>query len=406
MTTSNYIQKQISDFQKWGWSGISTKIKNRVSNPIIKLKIKKTFSLAKKRNQKTILIINGAEKTVSEIHRIFHLEDKLNLIDIPYLTLTDNLLNRLISNKIYDFDLLYIHRCYYQKNIASLIQKFKSKGKKVIYDIDDLIFDKSQLKNISFLKNTNDNIRQHFIKNTNNYLKIMKMTDLVITPTNFLSKYINDKYHLKTEVLRNHLDQESLNNGQKIFIKSKNKTNKELTVGYFSGTKTHDKDFKIIQESLQKSLTKNPNLKLKIVGILNTDSSLSKFKNQIITHKKVPYKKLMNLYQGVDINIAPSEVNNDFCESKSELKYFFAGACGIPTIASATDAFRYAIKNGVNGYLCYKNDDWKKYLEELINNPKKRLSIGKKAFKHVHQEYTPKYQSQELAKILKKIKFL
>lgn len=402
----NYIQKQINDFKEWGWSGILTKIKNRISNPIIKIKIKKTLFLAKKQNKKTVLIINGAEKTVSEIHRIFHLEDKLDIDNIVHFTLTGNLLNRLVTKKIYDFDLLYIHRCYCQENIVNLIKKFKSNGKKIIYDVDDLIFDKDQIKKISFLKNANNNIRQHFIKNTDSYLKIMKMADLIITPTDFLSKYINDKYHLKTEVLRNHLDQKSLDNGKKIFIKNEDKIKKEINIGYFPGTKTHQKDFETIDHTLQMLLQKYPFLKLKIVGDPSLAVFFSKTKNQVIVHKKVPYRKLMKLYRNVDINLAPSEINNDFCEAKSELKYFFAGACGIPTIASATNAFKYAIKNDVNGYLCYKNEDWNKYLEELINKPNKRSSMGQKAFQHVQQEYNPNYQSQEFKKILKEIGFL
>lgn len=402
----NYIKKQIEDFEEWGLAGVLTKIKNRVSNPIVKVKIKKNLLLAKSKNKKTILIVNGAEKTVSEIHRIFHLENKLNIINTPHVTLTGNLLNRLVTKKIYNFDLLYIHRSYCQDNIVNLINKFKDSGKKVIYDIDDLIFDKDKLDKIAFLRTTDKYTFNHFVKNTDNYLKIMKMADLIITPTDFLSEYIKNKYHLKTGVLRNHLDQKSLDNGKNIFIKNKNKKNEDIIIGYFPGTKTHQKDLEIINETLQKLLQKYPYLKLKIVGDPSLAAFFDQTKNQIILHKKVPYKKLMKLYRDVDINLAPSEINNDFCESKSELKYFFAGACGIPTIASATNAFEYAIKNGVNGYLCYKDKDWDKYLEELINNRQKRLSMGKKAFSHVQEKYNPTYQSQELKKILEKINFL
>jgi len=399
-----YLKKQIRDFKKWGWSGVKTKIKNRLNSPTITYKIIKILN--SKNTKKTILILNGAEKTVSEVHRVFHLGDKLSIIKIPYLTITVNLFNHLITKKIYDFDLLYIHRSYYQDNIAQLINKFQSKGKKVIYDVDDLIFDKDQIKKISFLKNADHNIRQHFTENTNNYLKIMKMADLVITPTDFLSKYIKDKYKIKTEVLRNHLDQKSLDAGKKIFIKNRNKNKKNIVIGYFPGTKTHQSDFEIIETSLFNLLGKYPNLKLKVVGELSLNKIFKKYKNQVIKQGKVPYSKMMSIYKDVDINLAPLEMNNDFCEGKSEIKYLFAGACGIPTVASATDAFKYAIKNDVNGYLCYQDKDWYKYLEELISNQEKRLSMGKKAFNHVQEKYSPTYQSRELKKILRKINFL
>ena len=403
---SKYLKKQLDDFKEWGWSGIFTKIKNRVSNPIVKIKIKRKLALAKNKNKKTILIINGAEKTVSEIHRIFHLEDKLNKVNVLYTTLTGNLINRLATKKIHNFDLLYIHRAYCQDNIVNLINILKNKNKKIIYDVDDLIFDKDQIKKISFLKNSDPITSDHFIRNTENYLKITKMADLVVTPTNFLSNYIKNKYHIKTAVLRNHLDQKSLDKGKEIFIANKNKNSSEIIIGYFPGTKTHQKDFETINKILQKILLKYPQLKLKIVGDKSLITFFDKTKEQIVFHKKVPYKKLMELYRDIDISLAPSEINNDFCESKSELKYFFAGACGIPTIASATDAFKYAIKNDENGYLCYKNQDWVEYLEELINHRQKRISMGKKAFDHVQKEYNPDHQSLELKKLLKKINFI
>ncbi len=400
-----YFKKQVIDFQKYGWAGVFTKIKNRLIYPILKIRIKKILKTAKNYHRKSILIVNGAEKSVSEIHRVKHLEDKLKILNIPFLSLTDNLLNRFTPRNINKFNLLYIHRCPYKNNIITLINDFKNQHKLVIYDIDDLIFDKDQLKKISFLKNMNSRFCHQFIQNTDVHLKIMKRCDFTITPTKFLSQYINKKYKIHTKVLRNHLDQSSLDKGRKIYQAQKQSQNKNITIGYFSGTKTHDKDFQIIQPSLQKLLTQNPNLNLKIVGILDINSSLNKFKNQIITHKKVPYKRLMNLYKGVDINIAPLEINNDFCESKSELKYFFAAACGIPTVASATDAFKHAIKQGENGYLCKNSSDWYQYLNRLIQNKKERLVMGKKAFIQTKQEYSPKYQAKQLKKILEEVKF-
>lgn len=399
---TTFILKHITDFKRDSWNGVLIKIKNRFNIPIILHNIK----LINKNSLKSVLIINGAQGAVSEIHRVYHLTYKLKKLNIPHLVITTNLLNKLHLKNLYDFNLLYIHRSIPLIKVVELIKIFHNSDKVIIYDIDDLIFEKNEIQKISFLKYSEPRFRKEFIQKTKNYLNIMKMADLIITPTDFLSKYIKDKYHINTEVLRNHLDQKSLDNGKNIFTKNKNKIKKDIIIGYFPGTKTHQKDLEIINETLQGLLQKYPQLKLKIVGDPSLASFFQATKKQIILHKKVPYKKLIKLYRDVDINLAPSEINNDFCESKSELKYFFAGSCGIPTIASATNAFEYAIKNGVNGYLCYKDKDWDKYLEELINNKPKRLSMGKKAFKHVQEKYNPNYQSQELKKILEKINFL
>lgn len=404
---TNYIKKQIDDFNKYGWLGVQLKLKNRIISPFIKKKAKKILSQSKLRNKKSILIINGARKTVSEVHRVFHFQDKLKLLDIPHLTINDSLINRIPLNNLTGFNLLYIHRSKSQENLKKLIEKYHQQNKKIIYDIDDLIFDPDQINNISFLKVAKKSIYKYFIDDANEHLEIMKMADLVTTPTDFLSNYINKKFKIPSLVLRNHLDQKSLDKGKDIFDKKNNlkDNNDKITIGYFPGTKTHQKDFETIEKIIISLLKKYPKLILKIVGELSIDNLSKEVNKQIIKQKKVPYKKFMEVYRDVDINLAPLEMNNDFCEGKSELKYFFAGACGIPTIASATDAFKHAITNGENGYLCYKPNDWKKYLIELINNKKKCYQIGKNTFNQTNQEYTPQYQAKQLDKILKKINF-
>ena len=401
------IKKQINDFHKYGWSGIQLKIKNRVISQFVRKKAKTISSKAKLNNQKSILIVNGAEKTVSEIHRVFHLQNKLKLLKIPNFTITSNIINRLPIKDLTNFDLLYIHRSNTEGKILDLIDQYHKLKKPVIYDIDDLIFDKDKVNNITFIQKGDKLFCKNFTDLARQHLKIMKMVDLVTTPTNFLSNYANKKFKISSAVLRNHLDQNSLDKGAIIFDKKNNakNINSKITVGYFPGTKTHQKDFETIENILFDLLSKYPNLRLKIVGELSLNDLPKKIKKQIFKQKKVPYKKIMEIYEDVDINLAPLEMDNDFCEGKSELKYFFAGACGIPTIASATDAFKYAIHHQKNGYLCYNSKDWKNYLIEMIENKKKRFEIGKNAFIHTNQEYTPKYQAKQLNKLLKKVNF-
>lgn len=391
----SFIKKHIKDFKRDGWSGVFIKIKNRIDLPVVLNKIEQTNL----NQSKSILIINGAQGAVSEIHRVYHLEDKLRILNIPFVTVTTNLLNKLQIKDLLGFNLLYIHRSDPSIKVVELIQNYHSLGKKVIYDIDDLIFDSDQIEKINFLKNADLNFRKSFTKKTNDYLRIIKMSDLIITPTDFLSDYIKNKYHICTRVLRNHLDQINLDQGEMIH-KEKEKNQNQITIGYFPGTKTHQIDFETIKAPLLKLLEKHPYVKLKIVGELLAEDIPENIKHQIFFQKRVPYKKLMSLYSDIDINLAPLEMNNDFCEAKSELKYFFAGACGIPTIATDTRAFRHSIINDKNGFLCKNKKDWEKYLNYLIKNKKQIKKTGDQAFKQVNQEYTPQSQSKKLITII------
>ena len=44
--------------------------------------------------------------------------------------------------------------------------------------------------------------------------------------------------------------------------------------------------------------------------------------------------------------------------SKSELKFFEAGILGIPTVAAATQTFREAIDDGVDGFVASSAEEW------------------------------------------------
>jgi len=81
----------------------------------------------------------------------------------------------------------------------------------------------------------------------------------------------------------------------------------------------------------------------------------------------------------VDINLAPLVLNDPFCESKSELKFFEAGVVGVPTVAVANRTFSEAISDGVDGFLAKDTDEWVQKLEKLILEPNLRQKMGQKA---------------------------
>ena len=77
-----------------------------------------------------------------------------------------------------------------------------------------------------------------------------------------------------------------------------------------------------------------------------------------------------------DINLAPLEPGNPFCEAKSELKFFEAAIVGVPTIASATEPFAAAIEDGVSGLLATDTQGWRRALDLLVTSEDRRRAIG------------------------------
>ena len=96
-----------------------------------------------------------------------------------------------------------------------------------------------------------------------------------------------------------------------------------------------------------------------------------------------PLSELPEEMARFDINLAPLEFGNPYCEAKSELKFFEAALVDVPTIASPTGPFRRAIEHGKTGFLAAGTDDWYTYGKRLIEDPELRGRVGREAYNEV-----------------------
>ena len=90
----------------------------------------------------------------------------------------------------------------------------------------------------------------------------------------------------------------------------------------------------------------------------------------------------------IDINLIPLVSDDPFTESKSELKFFEAGILKVPTVAAATDPFRRAVEDGVDGFVANGIEEWTEKLENLIINKELREKIGEKAREKAIEKYS------------------
>src|SRR6202035_5617488 len=78
---------------------------------------------------------------------------------------------------------------------------------------------------------------------------------------------------------------------------------------------------------------------------------LAAVEHQIEWRLMRPLRELPDELARFDINIAPLEVGNPFCEAKSELKFFEAALVEVCTVASPTGPLQRAIREGETGKL-------------------------------------------------------
>ncbi|HMT02227.1 MAG TPA: glycosyltransferase [Burkholderiales bacterium] len=278
----------------------------------------------------------------------------------------------LMVDKIIDnCDLLIICRVKYSNHINSMIIKAKNRGIRVIFDVDDLIFD---VNYVHLILNTLDQKLDTYAWDfwfayIGRIGATLKLCDSAITTNKFLANMIGEFAKIPTHVIPNFLNKEQLEVSHKIYeykTKSSFKRNDSICLGYFSGTPSHNKDFGLLTKSLIEIFKRNANVNLRIVGFMDVNSELNKYKERIELCPLQDFINLQRLIGEVEINLIPLQ-NNVFTNCKSELKYFEAAICGTLSIASPTFVYKECIQDGYNGYIA--NDiEWVDKILHLIDN--------------------------------------
>ena len=94
---------------------------------------------------------------------------------------------------------------------------------------------------------------------------------------------------------------------------------------------------------------------------------------------------------------------NCICQSKSEIKFTEAALVGVPTVASPTQAFVYAVRDGEDGLLAEGVEQWRAALVRLIEDPDERVRLGEAARSHVYASYLPETAADTLVATLRTI---
>jgi glycosyltransferase involved in cell wall biosynthesis/GT2 family glycosyltransferase len=297
------------------------------------------------------------------------------------------------------YDFIVCHRLPWGSTFETLKNSAERFGIKIIMDFDDLVFHEDYA---CFFDEIRRKKKIECLEDVRNFQKALENCFGSIASTKTIKRELNKLGIMNTEILPNTVPDETLHMSNSAYKEKKNRvTNREVVIGYSSGSETHEKDFRSILPAIEKILNKFKNSKLNLLGHIEIPSELNsdRFNGQVT---KIPFTEAFLLPKTLallDINIAPLE-DRVFCQAKSALKYFEAGLVGVPTIASDTEPFREAIKHGETGFVAKTIDDWYKYLDLLVSDRSKRVQIGEAARNDALENYTSINRAMNLEKIL------
>lgn len=363
--------------------------------------LKTAKAIRKNKNDRTfkdVLFINGCDESVPHParYRVSHQREQLGANNISTSEVYYCELN---LDLVRYYRVFVFFRCPYTDTIGEFIKLAKSLNKKVLFDIDDLVIDTKYTNSIEYLNSMTKEERALYDDGVNRMGRTLKLCDAAITTTECLAKELS-KYVPEVLINRNTASEEMYGLSKEALGK-KNKDKTVLDIGYFSGSLTHNADFELILPALLQILKKYNNVYLHIVGELNLPKSLEKYKERIICHPFMDWRKLPELISSVDINLAPLEYSI-FNEAKSENKWVEAALVKVPTVASNVGAFKQMIISDETGILCDTVEDWVKQLSRLIENKEIRERLGEKAYQYCSKNCITTYTGFALTKYIKK----
>ncbi|AWH48207.1 glycosyl transferase [Stenotrophomonas sp. SAU14A_NAIMI4_5] len=273
------------------------------------------------------------------------------------------------------------------------IARAKALGMRTIWEVDDLIFDESLYQTNSNLADLDQRTRQSLLNGVPLYRAAMLACDHCIASTVALAEAMRSVGAARVDVVNNALDDQTLLIAEEINAKPQRKDGL-VRVVYGSGSASHDSDFRQCADAMLATLREHYHVRLTIVGTLNLPPAFKEVEDQIERLPPVDYASFLERISRCDINIAPLEPSV-FNDAKSNIKYLEAAILKLPSICSPSQEYRNTIVHGETGMLAASPGEWKACLDELIADAALRQRIGKQAYRHVVEHYTPQVVARE-----------
>jgi glycosyltransferase involved in cell wall biosynthesis len=262
-------------------------------------------------------------------------------------------------------------------NFARVQGEIRKSGAVLIADYDDLIFGDERLALVSSAVVNRTLTEEKAIKSFSSNLAALLYFDKVIASTEPLVERVREYNHEAESLQAPNMVPPSI-----LSIHKENGTpflpRPRTNIGYFAGTRSHDKDLSVVEEALHRVLCENPGLNLFVVGPVSMPPSLSALAN-VITAPVVSLLRLPGLMTMCSTVIAPLDVSH-FNACKSRVKFLEAALAGCRLIASPIPDMCAVGPEHIT--LADNLDVWYEALSEPLDN-EARKSLALRNFEHL-----------------------
>jgi len=273
----------------------------------------------------------------------------------------------------------------------------RKNNRKIVLDLDDSLWD-------CRTDNTAYQVYKEGSEGIKNFTCICNEVDYVTTTSLYLKNVIchnTMKRHEQIGILPNCIDLGLYAYRPK--LENKN----TVTILHF-GSSSHYKDLQDsgFVEGVDKLMKELPNVRLVTVGAL-----IPKFKHKWGSRYRHDFgdtdiykwvnDKFSKFMEEADIVVAPLDIDT-YNRAKSYIKFLEYSSAKRPGVYQDITPYQEIVRDGENGFLAFRSEDWYEKLKKLALDFELRKKIGENAFKTI-QNYTIQKNIHKYADFFRKV---
>ena len=305
-------------------------------------------------------------------------------------------------------DCVVLFRAPYSVTVAAVVAEARRRKIPVVFSVDDLVFRTDLLDDAPALGLARPEVVAGFRQSVEAYARSFAAADYFLGSTEHLVQAAQDAGRVSF-LHRNGLGSPLLACAERARAAARAASSSNgggahpLRIGFLSGTDTHDRDLEAIAMPLRRLLEQSPQVTLVLGGPVALPAALQDLDGRVERWPFVAWSDLPARLATLDVSLAPLELPNAFNQAKSEVKYLEAAAVQVATVASPSEAFRAATRDGTSGLLAADEEEWGRALERLVRTDEERSSLARLARRDVYRRYSPLVQDADLLAIFDEI---
>ena len=295
-----------------------------------------------------------------------------------------------------------IHRAAYRDLFPAFVHRMRARGSIIVYDIDDLVFDEALIPFVDSFRHMNEGQQRHFRTHLRENRDFVLAADVCTASTTTITAEI-ERLGKPAFRVRNSLAPRNVDMFQASLRRPARP--RPFTVGYYSGTRTHQADLAQFAPALAQFLRDHDDVYFRLAGAFDLSAypELAQWQDgegrlpRVTRVGLMPHDTMLRDQLSCDLIVAPLELGNPFCEAKSELKFFEAALASCPVIASPTVPFVEATQGGRLAMLASSTAEWLAALRGAYRDYGSAHRQAEQAFQHVRVNYSQAAAAAEAA---------